>query len=171
MNPNNANSKTGKKPLYTKINKTARGLNHLGGGEYRHERHKKVQPEGNRKSMYRRDKCGYDYTPLYKFLLSKVGQDWTGVHSEAVARLDQEDPIFRMVAILEKDRQDIVHVSDFSYFSGLYVDENNILQKVNPNVGLNDIHVWCTCCTYTLNGIRVPRKEEKKTPTNEEYAE
>lgn len=156
------NFKNGKKPLYTKINKKARGVSCLGGGEYRHTRHSKNQPEGNRQSMYCTVRSGYDYTPLYKFLLSKVGQDWSKIHSEAISRLDKEEPIFRMVAILEKDRRDIFCKSDFSYFSGLYVDEHNILQKVNPNLTLNDVPVYCSCCTYTLNGIRVPKKNDSQ---------
>ena len=26
----------------------------------------------------------FDYTPLFRFLLSRVGQDWAAVHAEAV---------------------------------------------------------------------------------------
>lgn len=121
MNPNNLKSKSGKKPLYTKINRTTRGIHRMNaGGEYRDERNSKKQPEGNRKSMGKKEKRGLDYTPLYKFLLSKVGQDWASVHSEAVSRLDCEAPIYHMVAILEKERQDIVAISEFTYFNGLY---------------------------------------------------
>ncbi|WP_417700851.1 hypothetical protein [Pseudophaeobacter sp.] len=44
-----------------------------------------------------------DHTPLYKFLLSKVGQDWDDIYSEAVAWLDKDEPIFRLVALQPED--------------------------------------------------------------------
>ena len=50
---------------------------------------------------------GLDYTPLFRFLLSKVGQDWDAVHSEAVARLDRQEPIYWMVALKEADKRSI----------------------------------------------------------------
>ncbi len=50
------------------------------------------------------EKCnGLDHTPLYKFLLSKVGQDWDDIYSEAVAWLDKDEPIFRLVALQPED--------------------------------------------------------------------
>lgn len=156
------NTKSGKKPLFTKVNTVARRVCHNSGGEYRHDRNSKKQPESERQSMGKKEKRGLDYTPLYKFLLSKVSQDWNSVHSEAVSRLDTEEPIFYMVAILEQDKVDIFQTSQFTYFNGLFVDENNILQIVNPNITLKDVPVWCTCCTFSLNGIRVPRKEDPK---------
>jgi len=55
----------------------------------------------------RRDRQnGLDYTPLYRFLLSKVGEDFDEVYSEAVARLDRPDPVFHLVARNEAERQD-----------------------------------------------------------------
>lgn len=32
----------------------------------------------------------FDDTPLFRFLLSRVSQDWPAVHAEAVSRLDRE---------------------------------------------------------------------------------
>ena len=37
---------------------------------------------------------GLDYTPLYKFLLFKVGRKWDEVYSEAIARLDKKNQFF-----------------------------------------------------------------------------
>jgi len=51
-----------------------------------------------RESMHGRQQRGLDYTPLFFFLLSKIGQHWDEVYSEAISRLDRPDPIFWMVA-------------------------------------------------------------------------
>ncbi|MDP1183677.1 hypothetical protein Q6285_30915, partial [Klebsiella pneumoniae] len=73
-------------------------------------------------SMKKGVRRGLDYTPLFRFLLSRVGQDWDEVYSEAVARLDLKDPIFWMVALREMDEQDYIRAGEASYFSGLKVD-------------------------------------------------
>ena len=44
---------------------------------------------------------GLNYKPLLHFWLSKVGQDWNELHSEAVARLDKIAPIYWLVAPTE----------------------------------------------------------------------
>jgi hypothetical protein len=152
-----------KEPLYRKENKRVRRCgSYLDfGGEHRHERHtkssKRLLEEGvTRGSMNGNVQRGLDYTPLYRFLLSNVGQDWPAVHSEAVSRLDRTDPIFHMVAIREEDREMFFRAGETSYYSGLYVDDQNKLQKVKPDLCSGDINkecFGCTCCTYTLNGI------------------
>ena len=48
--------------------------------------------------MHSGQRHGYDYTPLFKFLLSRAGKNWDDVYSEAISRLDQEEPIWWMVA-------------------------------------------------------------------------
>lgn len=68
------------KPLYRKVNTRARGVRHRSGGEYRHERNSKRErrnedAEVSRGSMHGRQQRGLDYTPLFKFLLSKVGKE------------------------------------------------------------------------------------------------
>lgn len=68
-----------------------------------------------------------DHTPLFRFLLSKVGTEWNAVFSEAVSRLDRTEPIFWLVARSEPERKDYVRVGESTYFSGLYVDENGLL--------------------------------------------
>jgi len=103
--------------------------------------------------MHGKKRRGLDYTPLFKFLLSKVGAEWDGVHSEAVSRLDCEEPIFWLVALDESERNEVVCISETSFFSGLYVDAAGILRKVNPDLKREDVTPTCMCCTHTLNGV------------------
>lgn len=143
-----------KDPLYRKVNTRARGVHHHFGGDYRHERNtKKAQrSDARRESMHGRPRRGLDYTPLFRFLLSKIGEDWDTVYAEAVARLDRTDPIFWMVARREEDRQDVVRMGQSSYYNGLYVDGDNRLQKVDPDLGPERLKADCDCCTHTFNG-------------------
>lgn len=104
--------------------------------------------------MHGRHRRGLDYTPLFRFLLTKVGQDWDEVYSEAVSRLDRSDPIFWLVARREMDRKDYVRMGWATYYHGLYVDERNRLQKVNPDLGPEHLKVECKCCTHSFNGKR-----------------
>ena len=139
-----------KKPLYRKVNTRARGVHHNSGSHYRYERNSKGERRGPMKQGVQR---GLDYSPLFRYLLSKVGEDWDIVHSEAVSRLDRPDPIFWMVAIREQDRRPFVRVGESSYFSGLFVDDDNRLQIVAPEIGPEDMEPYCGCCTHTLNGV------------------
>lgn len=104
------------------------------------------------KSMKKSDQRGLDYTPLYKFLLSKVGEDWDKVHSQAVARLDKEEPIYHLVAKIPSKKREYVCCDESTYYSGLYVDDDNILQKVNKDLKNEDLYPSCWCCTHTFNG-------------------
>lgn len=84
--------------------------------------------------MHSGQRHGFDYTPLFRFLLSKVGENWADVHSEAVARLDREEPIAWMVAASYSEGSPFFQAGESSYFSGLYVDEHNILAVVDPGL-------------------------------------
>ena len=143
-----------KEPLFRKVNTTARGVHHNFGGDFRHERNSKseVRSEAMRSSMHGKQQRGLDYTPLFKFLLSRIGADWSSVHREAVSRLDKPEPIFWLVALREHDKKDFVRVGEASYFSGLYVNEQGLLVAVNPNLGPDRMAPLCRCCTYTFNG-------------------
>ena len=96
---------------------------------------------------------GLDYTPLFRFLLTKVGTNWDDVFSEAVARLDKKDPIFWMVALREHEQQQYIRVGESSYYSGLYVDQENCLRVVAPEIGAESLEPRCGCCTHTFNGV------------------
>ena len=149
-----------KEPLYRKENTRALNYRHnVPGGEFRYERHtKKMQNfEGHKKSMKKKDR-GLDYTPLFKFLLSKVGENWDKVYSEAVSRLDKQEPIFWMVAIHEDNKKNVVRIGENSQYSGLYVDNENLLQLVDPDITINDIYPSCSCCTYSFNGVPLTNK-------------
>lgn len=142
-----------KKLLYRKVNTTARGCHHKKGSNYRHERNKKEPNEKMKKGVDR----GLDFTPLFKFLLSKVGENFDVVYSEALARLKQnKEPIFWMVV----DNKDEFFRNENAFFSTLYVDSENKLQKTNPNLTVNDFAPSCNCCTHTFNGSVITNKCE-----------
>ncbi|PPT76175.1 hypothetical protein XaplCFBP3122_10565 [Xanthomonas arboricola pv. populi] len=142
--------------LYRSVNTRTHGVKHGIGGEFRHSRNsqKSTSSEVARESMNGRLKHGRDYTPLFRFLLSKVGEPWGQIYAEAKSRLDTTDPIFWLVARYEEQREEFVRVGESSYFSGLYIDEDGVLQLVNSNLRSKDMTPFCVCCTHTLNGLR-----------------
>jgi hypothetical protein len=145
-----------KSPLYRKENTTAHIVrSRHSAGDFRDVRNSKAEKasDATRSPMHGKKLRGRDYTPLYRFLLSKAGRPWSEVHSEAISRLDRPDPIFWMVALREEDREDYVRIGESSYFSGLYVDGDGILQVVNPEVGPSTLAPPCKCCTHTFNGL------------------
>lgn len=103
-------------------------------------------------SMHGKKERGLDYTPLFKYLLSKVDKDWNEVYNEAKSRLDKIEPIYWLVALREEDRQEYVRVGESTYFSGMYVDDEGKLQLVNSTLLVRDMKPFCECCTHTLNG-------------------
>lgn len=142
-----------KAKLFRKVNTKAHGVHHDFGGDFKNTRNSKKETlEQTQGKMFGKKERGLDYTPLYQFLLSKVGSDWDEVFSEAKARLDKTEPIFVLVALNETEKQDLVRIGESSYFSGLYVDENKILQVSNPNLTAKDMEPLCSCCTHTFNG-------------------
>lgn len=157
-------ARTGEKaPLYRKVNTRARGVRHHTGGDYRHQRNTKREQQAAadevaRGTMHKRERRGLDYTPLFRFLLSKVGEDWSAVHSEAISRLDREEPIYWMVARTPAERQAYVCIGGTSFFSGLYVDDDGKLAKVAPELRNEDLAPWCPCCTHTFNGVPLVKK-------------
>jgi hypothetical protein len=108
--------------------------------------------------MHGKVRRGLDYTPLFKFLLSKIGSDWNDVYSEAVARLDRPDPIFWLVALHEHERREWVCLGESTYYSGLYVNADGRLEAVNPDLGPSSLSPGCDCCTHTFNGVRFTRR-------------
>ncbi len=142
-----------KEPLYRKVNTKARGVHHNKGSDFKYVRNKKQETlEQVKGTMFGKKERGLDYTPLFRFLLSKVGRNWDEVFSEAKSRLDKTDPIFWIVALQESDKKEYVGVGESSYFSGMYIDEDNLLQLVNPDLKAADLKPFCSCCTHTLNG-------------------
>jgi hypothetical protein len=142
-----------KKPLYRRVNTKTHRVSHDHGGDFKNDRNKKRESlQGSKGAMHGKTKRGLDYTPLFKFLLSRVGRDWDQTFSEAKARLDKPDPIFWLVALNQEDKQDYVRVGESSYFSGMFVDDIGILQLTNDGLKAKDLTPFCNCCTHTLNG-------------------
>jgi hypothetical protein len=148
-----------KKPLYRTVNTRTHGVRHRSGGDFAWERNSKRQRENQSAfgSMHGKERRGLDYTPLFKFLLSRIGENWPKTYSEAVERIDRPNPIFWIVAESELDRQAVVRVGENTYYSGLYVNENNTLAAVDPSVTEHDLNPTCQCCTHTFNGKRFTR--------------
>ncbi len=144
-----------KEPLYRKENKVSLSTKYYvrTGGEYRYQRHTKstLNDESTHLPM-NSGKYGYDYTPLFRFLLSKVGQDWDEVFSEAKSRLDKTGPVFWMVALHEQERKAVVRLGESSYYSGLYVDGEGLLQKVDPELETFDPGFTHPGETISFNG-------------------
>ena len=149
-----------KRPLFRRQNRTAHRAPCGYGGEYRWQRNTKSEKtsEATHAGMGPKHRHGLDYTPLFKFLLSKVGDDWNTVHSDAVSRLDREEPINWIVSQQGDDALAVVRVGESTYFSGLYITPENRLAVVAPEIGVEDIYPSCPCCTHTFNGIRVPNR-------------
>ena len=145
-----------KEPLYRKVNTRTHHVWHDHGEHYRWHRNTKAEQtsDASRGTMIQGARHGLDYTPLFRFLLSKVGEDWDAVHSEAVARLDREEPIFWMVARRPDEENDYFWAGESSCFSGLRIDGNNRLARVAPDLTLGDFWPLCKCCTHTFNGVR-----------------
>ena len=140
--------------LYRKVNTKAVGIRHRFGGDYKYSRHKRQESlEQVKGTMFGKKHRGLDYTPLFRFLLSKVGGNWDEIFSEAKSRLDRIEPIFWVVALNEHERKDYVRVGDNTYVSGMYVDENGLLQLCNPTLSAADMTPFCNCCTHTFNGV------------------
>lgn len=143
-----------KTPLYRKVNTTAHGVHHLDGGDFRDGRTARKGADLNRLPMRGNVRRGRDYTPLFRFLLSKVGQNWDEVFSEATKRLDDTEPVFWLVARREAEKEEYVRIGESSYFSGLFVTADGTLQKVNSSIDASTLEPECKCCTYTFNGVR-----------------
>lgn len=145
-----------KKPLFRKVNTKARGGAHAHGGDYRDTRSR--EPRGKMGGKRRR---GLDYTPLFRFLLSKVGQKWDDVFSEASARLDRVEPIFWVVALDIDQGKETVRVGESTYFSELWVDKEGSLRKVEPSLNESSFPPSCRFCTHTFNGIQYTQRYEE----------
>lgn len=148
-----------KKPLYRKVNTKARGVHHNFGKDFSKERNAKRQSKATTTgAMSRKKERGLDYTPLFKFLLSRVGDKWDDIFSEAKSRLDKTAPIFWLVALHEADQKERVRVGESTYYSGMYVDESGMLQLTNPRLSAENMQPICPCCTHTFNGVIFGKK-------------
>jgi hypothetical protein len=157
-----------KEKLYRKENTRTFGVFHKYGSAYSKERARNKNQEVLKTSMHGKKQRGVDYTPLFKFLLSKVGCNWDEVFSKAKCRLDKEDPIFWMVAMNAKDKKDYVRLGENTYYSGLYVDEEKILRIVNPNIA-NENFTADGIFTYSFNGKVIGKTAKNKNWTSDKF--
>ncbi|RVR15362.1 hypothetical protein EOL35_26440, partial [Escherichia coli] len=77
--------------LYCSVNTTTRHHSNNPGAEYCWERNRKrVGDEllAKRESIHGGQKHGRDYTPLFYFLIKKIGKSWNEIFSEVCGRLD-----------------------------------------------------------------------------------
>jgi hypothetical protein len=142
------------KPLYRKVNTKTHGVHHLKGWDASRDRNTK---SGMQRSLKKNVRRGLDYTPLYMFLLSKVGRPWSEVHSEALSRLPKGDDILNNI-FNRPEPYRILGTGESAYFSGMFIDDDGILRKVMPEIQNEDILPLCNCCTHTLNGEVLVRK-------------
>lgn len=147
-----------KEPLYRRVNTRTWGVRHGHGGEYRWSRHAWREDRAGRGAMSGHRRHGLDYTPLFRFLLSQVGGAWVDIHREAVSRLDRPDPIFWMVARSAAEKRAFVRIGESTYYSGLYVDAEGRLARVDPALGVETMEPSCACCTHTFNGVPFVRR-------------
>ncbi|MFY3384743.1 hypothetical protein [Paracidovorax sp. MALMAid1276] len=159
-NPRGDSGTRKKAPLYRKVNTTAHRVHHGRGGDFSDDRNARATQLGDsaRSPMHGRRQLGLDYTPLFRFLLSKVGTQWDAVYSEARSRLDRPDPIFWLVALQPSQRHRYVRIGESSYYSGMCVDDNGTLQLVDPGMGPSSLVPQCQCCTHTFNGAPFTRR-------------
>lgn len=143
-----------KQPLYRKVAKAINN-HHFKGSNAKYDRNTK---RGISKTLKKNIKRGLDYTPLYKFLLSKVGQNFNDIYREVIKRVSDRKAIFHMFRKHEFETGDFVRIGESSFYSKLYIDENNIIQKVNPDLKNEDFSPSCWCCTYTFNGSKLIKK-------------
>lgn len=143
------------KPLYRKVNTRARGVHHQYGGDYRDNR---STLRADSTKMSRGKRRGLDYTPLYNFLLKSIGRNWDDIYSDVVARVEDREAIFHIVARNELEIKPYVCVNEASYYSGLHIDEHGILQITAPDLNESSLEPSCACCTHTFNGIPFVKK-------------
>lgn len=149
------------KPLYRPVNTRTHNVHHHYGSDARHDRNTK---QGLSKSMKKNKKRGLDFTPLYMFLLSKVGKEWNSVYSEALSRIPKEnkDAIFHLVEEPSYEHG-FVRCDESSLYSALFVDENGLLQKIDPTLTIEKLYPSCHCCTHTFNGKPLTNKFVSQT--------
>ena len=148
-----------KAPLYRKVNTTAHGVHHARGGNYRDQRNSKARGcselprEGG---PGRRGRALY-HPSFFNCLLAPGGRLWLAVLGAGGRRLPPPDPIFWLVALHEHQRRPYVLIGESSYFSGMYVDADGLLQLVDPSMGPSSLVPLCRCCTHTFNGLPFTR--------------
>lgn len=127
---------------------------------YRHIRNKKKTVIEGEESVdtdtkmvrQRKDVRQLDFTPLYKYLQSKVGEDYDTVYSNVVERIPRNQRgVIDYIVMADNTGDGVARLGESTYFRTLYVDENNKLQFVNKDYK-QTVSKWCYMDTTTLDG-------------------
>ena len=137
------------KMLYRKVNTKARNVHHHTGEDFKHSRNGKKEISSKMKQGVKR---GLDYTPLYKYLIKQVGKNWDDIYSKVLPRVLDEESIFHIVSKNKETAQDYCRIGESSYFSGLFINENGVLEITNKEINHSTINPFCACCTHSFNG-------------------
>lgn len=165
----NKRKKFKEKPLYRKVNTTCHGgkLHHGSSSNDEYRRGSKDSIEKKSKMKSGNQYHGLDFSPLYAYLRKHVGEKWSDIYSKIKPRLPEHsrfDPLESTVLTfqeytMQKENGRVSEIfghGESSTHSTLYIDENDILQFVNPNLTAEEIGVSCRCCTHTFNGKLIP---------------
>ena len=154
-------------PLYRKVNRRCLHCYETKGGKYGWQRHTKnekfLADEEIRHGKMKKRADGfatsaYDYTPLFKYLLNCIGEDVDVVYHKIHKRIKDRYPFDTMVSRKPKEElRDTFRWGECTYFSQLYVDENNKIQKVNPSLSNMEAHYGMEW-GQTLNGNAISLK-------------
>ena len=130
-----------------------------------------MKPNIFKSKLYRKNnntchgaEIGWDYTPLFKYLLSKVGQPWNNIYKDVKSRLNSTIPIYWMVYRYRNIDSLVgyIRVGESTYYSSLYVDSKGLLQYVDKSIDQHTLKPSCDCCTHTFNGKRFTKKYKEK---------
>lgn len=155
------------KPLYRKVNTTCHGGKVYHGNNSKYHRGKKQDSKDKMKSGQQHH--GLDYSPLFGYLRKNVGNKWSELYQKIISRLPsnlKENPLnFSVLSykdylnMHEMDKvQETFKFGESSIHSLMYIDENDLLQFVNPDLKVEDMKAPCACCTHTFNGKKISRK-------------
>ena len=132
-------------PLYRKVNRKCMHCYETKHVRFKWQRHTKgekelLDEEVTHGKMKKRAGAfffanAYDYTPLFKYLLKCVGEDVDVVFHKVCKRIKDRSMFDTMVSRKPKEElSDYFRYGECTYFSQLYVDEDNKIQKVNPQL-------------------------------------
>lgn len=137
-----------------------------------------MKPNIFKSKLYRKNnntchgaELGWDYTPLFKYLLSKVGQPWNEVYKDVKPKVNSVVPIYWMVNRY-KNKDELlgyIRVGESTYYSSLYVDDKGLLQYVDKIIDHTTLEPSCNCCTHTFNGKRFTKKYKEKPILDREF--
>lgn len=155
------------KPLYRKVNTTCHGGKMYHGNHEEYERGTKQTKKQKSKMKGGQQHHGLDYSPLFGFLRKNVGKKWSELHPKIITRLPSEmryNPLkFSVLSYKEylnmyelDEVKEVFGFGESTTHSLMYVDENDLLQFVNPNLTVENMTISCRCCTHTFNGKVIP---------------